>query len=210
MGQSKATVGAPSLVLASSSPRRALLLRQLRRPFSVETPDVDERRVGGAGPRDVVRRVAAAKAETVAARHRSTATVVLAADTAVLLGDALLGKPQRPDAARKMLQELQGREHSVLTAYTVVCCTHGTSLTRMAVAEVTMRTLSQRLIDSYVETGECLDKAGGYAIQGIGAQLVSSVNGDYYAVVGLPLCDLSITLAQFGVGALAPDRPTTC
>ncbi|MDH3254872.1 MAG: Maf family protein, partial [Acidobacteriota bacterium] len=172
----------PRLILASASPRRRELLRNLGLEFLCRPVDLDETPLTGEAAEPYVRRLARAKAETVARKGE----VVLAADTVVVRDGQLLGKPVDPDEARAMLASLSGRDHSV---YTGVAIHLPPGLTRDAVcrSEVTMAPLSREEVDWYVLTGEPLDKAGAYAIQGLGALLVERIDGNYSNVVGLPL-----------------------
>jgi septum formation protein len=175
-------VGDRRLILASASPRRRQLLAQIGVAFEVDVADVDE----GDDPRAN----ALAKARAVAARHRGEDAVVLGADTEVVLDGDVLGKPADDADAREMLRRLSGRTHAVVTAYALVDCTTDDELVRSVETGVTFRPLTGDEIDAYVATGEPLDKAGAYGIQGRGAVLVDRIDGDYFTVVGLPLADL--------------------
>lgn len=173
-----------TLVLASGSPRRAELLGRLGVPFEVLAPQVDESPRDGERPEDYVRRVALDKAEA-AARLRPDAHI-LAADTEVVLDGATLGKPAGPAEAERMLTALSGRAHSVVT--TVVLREPGgpvRCITRRA--HVRFASLDPTEIRDYVSSGEPLDKAGSYGLQGLGAVLVAEVRGDPTTVIGLPL-----------------------
>jgi septum formation protein len=177
------------LILASASPRRRELLSQIGVVFDVDAAHVDE----GDDPRVN----AVEKARAVAARHRGEDAVVLGADTEVVLDGSVLGKPGGEAHAREMLRRLSGRSHAVVTAYALVDCTTGRELVRSVETEVTFRHLTDDDIDAYVATGEPLDKAGAYGIQGRGAVLVDRIDGDYFTVVGLPLADLAAALRDF-------------
>lgn len=180
------------IVLASSSPRRADLLRQARIPFRVQPPDVDETAEAGETEDDYVRRLARSKARAVCAP-----VPVLAADTVVAVDGQLLGKPRDKPHFAAMMRTLSGREHRVLTA---VALRWGTREgIRTASAAVTLRPIAPAEIDAYWATGEPLDKAGGYGIQGIGGTLVRAVHGSYHAVVGLPLAETEELLGAFGI-----------
>ncbi len=186
-----------SLVLASASPRRRQMLAGLGIRFTVHTADVDERPREGETPAAYVERLAASKAETVAQRYPDH--WVLAADTVVVRGSTLLGKPADAAAARAMLAELAGRRHDVFTG---VCLRHRR---RRSCHRFHCRTgvwfhdLDSRLIAAYVATGEPLDKAGGYGIQGMGGCLVERIEGSYTNVVGLPLGQTVAVLQRAGV-----------
>jgi septum formation protein len=180
----------PVIVLASASPRRAELLAAAGIPFQVSVADVDERLETGEDPERYVRRVATDKARAVAATAHSKA--VLAADTVVLVDGQVLGKPQDLEDARRMLRLLSGRTHQVLTAVTLLTAPspQGGSPgidTEVAVTSVEFAPLEVGEIEWYVATGEPADKAGAYAIQGLGSRFVTRIDGSYSNVVGLPV-----------------------
>ena len=182
------------IVLASSSPRRAALLRQARIPFRVQAPDVDETAEAGETEQDYVTRLARTKARAV----REPLPVV-AADTVVTIDGQLIGKPRDKPHFVAMMRTLSGREHRVLTA---VALRWGTrEAVRTAGATVTLRHIADAEIDAYWATGEPQDKAGGYGIQGLGGTFVRTVHGSYHAVVGLPLAETEELLAAFGIDA---------
>lgn len=197
-----ATPAGEPLVLASSSPRRRTLLRRLGAPFSVAVPDVDERALPGETPRAHVRRLAAAKARAVA-RHLRTG-VVIGSDTVVAVDGEILGKPKGPRDAERMLARLAGRTHEVWSGVAVVRAGGGRPRTTVVRTRVTMKPLDRATIRRYVETGEPLDKAGGYAIQGRARRFVERVDGDLTNVVGLPLEALARLLAAWGVDVNLP------
>jgi septum formation protein len=172
------------LVLASGSPRRAELLRQAGIRFEVSVPDVDETLHPGEAPEAYVRRLAAAKARHVAASHPGRP--VLGADTTVVVDGQVLGKPYDAADAARMLGQLSGRSHLVLTG---VCLIGPAGETRIdaAVTTVEFRALQAAEIGEYVDSGEPMDKAGGYAIQGGAAGFVTRLDGEYSNVVGLPV-----------------------
>jgi septum formation protein len=182
------------LVLASGSPRRRQLLEMLRIPFRVVAPEVDEHVRPGEPPEQYVRRLARAKAEAVAARAPDD--LVLAADTTVVLHGEIFGKPESLADAVAMLSRLQGRTHEVMTAVAVA---RDDALERaLDVSRVTFRAADRATLEAYVATGEPLDKAGAYAIQGLGAPLIERVEGDFFGVMGLPLRLALDLLARFG------------
>ena len=188
----------PRLILASTSPRRRELLGLLGLPFEVIGSDYDESLIlpDGMAPADYVTKLARGKASEVAGRLDADA-LVIGADTTVVLEGQFLNKPVGPDDAASMLRRLSGRTHKV---YTGLCLIHGQSLrTDYAATEVTFATLSDAVIASYVATGEPLDKAGAYGIQGKALSFIPSIHGDYFNVVGLPLYLLSQMLGQFGI-----------
>lgn len=170
------------LVLASQSPRRREILERAGLPFVVRPASVPEERLHGESPRDYVRRLAKEKAETVLP---SEGEVVLGADTVVLAGEQVLEKPCDAADARRMLRELSGREHRVLTGI----CLRDREKTVVDYASTAVRfvPLSEAEIASYVESGEPMDKAGAYAIQGLASKFIESIDGCYWNVVGLPI-----------------------
>lgn len=182
------------IVLASASPRRRQLLEMLRIPFRVIAPDVDERVQPGEQPERYVTRLARAKAAAVAARVPGG--VVLAADTTVVLDGEIFGKPESPSDAVAMLRRLQGRTHEVLTA--VAVARDAAVEAALDVSRVTFRPLGVETLTEYAATGEPLDKAGAYAVQGLGASLIERVEGDFFGVMGLPLRLALDLLARFG------------
>ena len=182
------------IVLASGSPRRKQLLEMLRIPFRVIPPDVDEHVLPGERPDDYVTRLSKAKAQAVVAR--APGDVILAADTTVVLDGKIFEKPASPAHAVEMLRQLQGRTHEVLTA--VAVAENGRLEQALDVSRVTFRPADRAMLEEYVATGEPLDKAGAYAIQGLGAPLIERVEGDFFGVMGLPLRLALDLLAKFG------------
>lgn len=181
------------LILASSSPRRAELLAQVRVGFEVVVPDVDETPLSGEEPAVYVARMARIKAAAIPAGEK----VVLAADTVVVLDGRILGKPADRADGIHMLLALGGREHEVLTAISVTDAERQeTEVIRTLVRFVEV---DRSLAEAYWNTGEGADKAGGYGIQGIGGILTESITGSYSAVVGLPLPETERLLGVFGV-----------
>lgn len=185
-----------ALVLASTSPRRRELLGALGIPFAIDTPDVDETRGPGEAPRPYARRLALAKAAAVAARHERS--VVIGADTIVVLDGDVLGKPGSRREARGMLARLSGRTHVVHTAVAVVAPGRA-ALRLLATSRVRFAPLAPATIARYVESGEPMDKAGAYALQGRGAAFVAAVSGSVTNVIGLPLAELVAALEGAGL-----------
>ena len=173
------------LILASQSPRRRELLKLLRIPFSVRVADIDETMDPEKAPFDEVARVSRRKAEAVS---RSPGEVIIAADTIVVCDGQVLGKPRDEEDAFRMLTLLSGREHQVMTGMTVLW-DEGT-VTCTEVTDIRFRSLTEKEIHAYIRTGEPMDKAGAYGIQGGAALFVQSISGDYFNVVGLPVCRL--------------------
>ena len=186
-----------TVILASSSPRRRALLEQVGISFSLDPADVDERMLPREKPEAYAVRVALDKARVAAGRARTG--IVIAADTIVVVGDSILGKPVDAADARRMLSMLSGREHEVVTGLAVMDAASRRSSVRTSVTKVCFRKLSEREISAYVATGEPLDKAGAYGIQERGALLVERIEGCYSNVVGLPLSLLGEMLANFGI-----------
>lgn len=187
----------PRIVLASASPRRRELLRDLKLSFAVEPAQCDEGSVPVTTPEEWVKAVAKAKALDVAVR-RSDA-LVIGADTAVLIDGEILGKPGDAAEARAMLRRLSGRTHRVVTGVALCHLDRGRELVEVEATDVTFGPLTDEQISRYVATGEPMDKAGAYGIQGYGATLVREIRGCYFNVVGLPLFRLARMLGEFGV-----------
>jgi septum formation protein len=173
------------LVLASASPRRHELLKQLGVHFRVEASDADESGLPGEAPADYVCRVALAKAGAIAARQMAPLPV-LGADTAVIIDGDILGKPQSPAEAAAMLRRLSGRVHEVYSAV-VLIGSDGAASTRLNISEVRFAKLQDDWIAAYVASGEPMDKAGAYGVQGCAAHRISEIRGSYSGVMGLPL-----------------------
>ncbi len=182
------------IVLASGSPRRRQLLEMLRIPFRVIAPDVDEHVRAAEPPDHYVTRLSRAKAAAVATR--APGELILAADTTVVLDGEIFGKPASPADAVAMLTRLQGRTHEVMTGVAVM--RDGDVAQALDVSRVTFRPMDRAELETYVATGEPLDKAGAYAIQGLGALLIARVDGDVYGVMGLPLGLAVDLLARLG------------
>lgn len=188
------------IYLASASPRRQELLRQIGIDFEVLPSNVEESRAPGETPQAYVTRVALDKARFVMARVRErglAAHPVLGADTEVVLGDEILGKPRDGAHAREMLARLAGKTHEVLTAVVVVDGEHEWSA--LSHSRVTFGELGREDIERYWASGEPADKAGAYGIQGHGARFIARLEGSYTGVVGLPLYETSQLLARAGI-----------
>jgi len=203
MPAKRTMVSATQLYLASQSPRRRELLKQIGVKFRVLAPDVDEAPLPREAPDSYVERIARIKAEVAWARiieRRRARHPVLAADTAVVLGQRILGKPANDAEARAMLKALSGRAHHVLTAVAVA---HESQL-RLAtsITAVTFRRLAPSEIAHYVASGEPHDKAGAYGIQGLAASFITRIEGSYSGVMGLPLFETVNLLKTFGIQVL--------
>jgi len=187
-------------VLASGSPRRSLLLEGLGVDFIVIKPDVDESVHDEEPPEDYVQRLSVEKAEAVAGQLQLDA-YVLAADTTVIDGDQILGKPADEDEARRMLLRLRGREHRVCTGFTLMLVVNGATarkVTRVVCSDVLMRDYPASEMERWIKSGHAFDKAGGYAIQSAVFQPVERVVGSYNNVVGLPTEALQEAFAEIG------------
>ncbi len=183
-----------SIILASASPRRRELLSLFHIPFTVRVADIDETMDANARPFDEVARVSRLKAMAV---EREGEDVVIAADTIVVCQGKILGKPHSEQEAVSMLSLLSGRDHQVMTGCTVVKGDRVETFTE--VTDLHFRALRQKEIEDYVATGEPMDKAGAYGIQGGAALFCRRMEGDYYNVVGLPVCHLGEVLRQLDV-----------
>ncbi|HKO58131.1 MAG TPA: Maf family protein [Thermoanaerobaculia bacterium] len=187
-------------ILASASPRRRELLASIGADFEVIPSHIPEVRADGEAPEEYVARLSREKAAEVARLHPDR--WIIAADTTVLLGDQLLEKPADAADARRMLATIAGQTHVVYTGVTLQNLGRDYRDTRVAESEVRMLPLERRDIAWYVETGEPLDKAGAYAVQGIGAMFIDSIHGSYTNVVGLPLALLFRMLRRAGLDPL--------
>ena len=191
-----------SVVLASASPRRTMLLDQMGIAHSVKPVDIDESALANETPEAQVARLAEQKAQTALARLHdedvlNENTRVLASDTLIAFNGVSLGKPEDKEDARRILSMLSDNQHEVLTAISVASTTK--QVTQTITTKVTFAALTNDEIDAYWDTGEPADKAGSYAIQGIGGQFVKAINGSASAVVGLPLYETRQLLREFGV-----------
>ena len=190
-----------AVILASQSPRRRELLGRMGiDDFLVRPAQGEEVFEPGLSPAELVEHLSRQKAAEVAA-GASPEDLVIAADTVVSIDGRVLGKPHSQEEAFSMLSTLSGREHTVYTGVTV--CQGGVSITEHEATDVRFRPLTPEEIQSYIATGEPMDKAGAYGIQEYGSLLVEGIQGDYFNVVGLPICRLGRILARFGVDPLA-------
>ncbi|MHB8880036.1 MAG: Maf family protein [Thermodesulfovibrionales bacterium] len=185
------------IILASGSPRRRELLSLTGLKFRVVLSDFEEDMTLPLPPQSLAKFLSREKAAAVAGGYKNA--VVIAADTFILFNQAILGKPHTPREAARMLAMLSGRAHTVITGYTIIDTADGRRVTRAVSTKVYFRELTRREIDTYVATGEPLDKAGAYAIQGRGSVFIKRISGDYFNVIGLPLCSLTEDLKAFGI-----------
>ena len=191
------------LILASKSPRRRELLSMLGIGFQIETADMDETMDPALTPDRAVAQVCEKKAAAVAMRR--PADLILAADTIVVVDGQILGKPHSETEARAMLRRLSGRSHTVMTGFCLL--QNGKAETHVEQTHLEFKPLSDREIDAYVATGSPMDKAGAYGIQDQAAVFVRRLEGDYYNVMGLPLCALVQGLRRHGVAVLGTVEP---
>lgn len=187
------------LILASASPRRQVLLQQAGIVFRKQVAEIDETPLDNEAAEDYVMRLALEKARAVRQHSDTGGLTVLGADTAVVVDGRLLGKPESLAHAREMLQLLSGREHQVMTAVALV---RDREAVQLSMSRVWFRPLSESEIDDYWRTGEPQDKAGAYAIQGVGAIFIERLEGSYTGVMGLPLYETGQLLQDFGIHVL--------
>jgi septum formation protein len=196
-----------SIILASASPRRTELMALAGIEFSVVPADICEDVLPGEAPADHVLRLSREKADAVAATHDGR--FFIGADTIVVLDGAILGKPINDADAGRMLSALSGRDHEVITGFTVFDKISSVHISRSVCTEVTFKKLEEKEIAAYIATGCPMDKAGAYAIQHDGFHPVENFSHCYASVMGLPLCHLTRTLRQFGIEPAA-DVPSVC
>jgi len=195
------------LVLASVSPRRKELLARLGLPFVAVDSGVAEKILPGEKPEEVVRRLAWEKAlAALNADQGLGPALFLACDTVVCHGERILGKPRDQEEARKMLQSLSGRWHQVYTGLSLVHSASGQEAGAVEITRVHFRELENLEIEAYLTSGEPMDKAGAYGIQGLGAVLADRIEGCYYNVVGLPLSRLTTLFKEFGIQVLGGNN----
>ena len=193
------------LILASASPRRRKMLEQLDINFEIRAADIDEHSLPDESPADFARRMAVTKAATVARRYPDS--WVLGADTVVSLGNSILGKPATPGEALAMLTEMSGREHRVFSGYALCCRQEKVDESGVACSRVIFHKYDEETLRAYINTGEPMDKAGAYGIQGRGAFLVKTLHGSCTNVIGLPLDTVVRLLLDHGViVSAAPGR----
>jgi septum formation protein len=192
------------LILASKSPRRSELLEQAGLTFSVIPSDFDESTVALSDPNSYVTTLAESKALDISAKHPGA--WVIGADTIVLIDHKILGKPGSSKEAQNMLERLSDKTHQVLTGYCICCEKKNRVFSETVKTDVRFKKLADAEIKWYIQTGEPFDKAGAYAIQGIGTFLVKSIIGSYTNVVGLPVCEVIECLTKEGVIRRNPEN----
>ncbi|MDA8234550.1 MAG: Maf family protein [Clostridia bacterium] len=188
------------IILASASPRRKNLLEQIGLSFQVRASGIDEKVATGLEPGNVAEILAADKARDLA--RQGIKGLIIGADTIVVQGNDILGKPETREEAEVMLEALQGKSHLVITGVAVIDTFSGRQEVFHETTKVFFRSLTKEEIQAYIASGEPMDKAGAYGIQGLGALLVERLEGCYFNVVGLPLTRLAMTLKGFGVRLL--------
>ena len=185
------------IILASASPRRKELLEKIGLEFEVDPSNHREDTSSSLKPHDLAKSISRGKALAVASKHKSA--IVIAADTFGVFKGKIIGKPNTEAEARKMLATLSGKSHLVITGFTIMDTETNKILSRSVETKVHIKRLTAEEIDAYVRSEEPLDKAGAYAIQGLGAAIVEKIEGDYFNVIGLPLYALTESLKEFGI-----------
>lgn len=188
------------IILASSSPRRKELLEKIGLTFSVDPSDVEEKPPIDIKPEGIAKIISLQKALKVAPKYSDA--IVIAADTFGFFRGKIIGKPENADHAKRILSTLSGKSHKVITGYTILDTSNRQITTHSVETRVYFKKLTPEEIDSYVKSGEPLDKAGAYGIQGLGSVIVDKIEGDYYNVMGLPVSALVESLKKFGIHVL--------
>lgn len=188
------------IILASASPRRKELLEKIGLKFEVEPSNYAEDMHSKLNPDELARAISLGKARAVASKHKNA--IVIAADTFIVFRGKIMGKPNTEAEARKMLMALRGKSHSVITGFTILDTEENKVLTKSVETVIHIKKLTPKEIDAYVKSKEPLDKAGAYAIQGLGSVIVERIEGDYFNVMGLPLSALAESLTEFGIHIL--------
>ena len=182
------------IILASASPRRKEILENTNLKFRIIKSDIDEKVFEGESPQQVVMRLSFEKCMDIACNNKSS--LVIGADTIVVLDDMILGKPKDKDEAYCMLKKLSNKVHQVITGISLINLEGNKKIIDYVVSNVKFKDLSEEDIKDYIQTNESLDKAGAYGIQGYGALLVEEIKGDYFNIVGLPISKISDLLKQ--------------
>ena len=188
------------IILASASPRRKELLEKIGLKFEVEPSNYAEDMHSKLNPDELARAISLGKSRAVASKHKNA--IVIAADTFIVFRGKIMGKPNTEAKARKMLMTLKGKSHSVITGFTIMDTEENKVLTKSVETVIHIKKLTPKEIDAYVKSKEPLDKAGAYAIQGLGSVIVERIEGDYFNVMGLPLSALAESLKEFGIHIL--------
>jgi len=188
------------IILASSSPRRKQILKQVGLDFVVEVSDYEEKSLPGVIPSEFVETLSLGKAKAVAKNHNNA--IIIGADTIVVLDNQILGKPKTKEDAKEMLKKLSGNTHSVFTGFTIIDTKNKKTITNHVETKIKFKNLSDEEILGYVETGEPMDKAGAYGVQDRGALFVEHIEGDYSSVTGLPIVKIFEVLKTLGIDTL--------
>lgn len=188
------------IILASSSPRRKKLLEQLGLTIKVVPSNIDEKLNPRLKPKSQAETLSLEKAKAVSGKYKDA--IVLAADTIVYIGEEILGKPANADDAKRMLRKLSGKQHSVITGFTIISTADRKIITDSVETKVTFRKLTESEIKNYVKKENTLDKAGAYGAQGFGSLIIEKIDGDFFNVVGLPVSKIIPLLKKFGIEVL--------
>jgi len=188
------------IILASGSPRRKQLLEQIGLKFKIAASDYEEDMTLKMKPLDLAKHLSRGKAEDVAKKHKNS--LIIAADTFIVLGKKVLGKPHTAKTARQTLRQINNKVLRVITGLTLIDTSTNKKVCRAVETQVYIKKLSNSEINNYVKTKEPLDKAGAFGIQGLGAVLIRKIEGDYFNVMGLPLYQLVEELEKFGIRVL--------
>ena len=188
------------IILASTSPRRAEILAKTNLKFDIIPCEYEEDMTLNMEPAELAQHLALGKARSIVQKHHGA--IIIGADTFICFENTVLGKPTTPSDAERMLTMLNGKTNEIISGVAVIDTSTQTEKTFYDITTVHMKDVSQATLQSYVKTGEPLDKAGGYAIQGLGAILVEKIEGDFFNAMGLPLSKLADVLAEFGIHIL--------
>jgi septum formation protein len=189
-----------TIILASSSPRRKEILEKTGLKFKVDESDYEENTDMGFTPQELAKHHSIGKARAVAPQYRNA--LIISADTIVVLKNRVFGKPRNRKEAKEMLKTLSGKAHTVITGYTIMDTGSGKETTKSVESKVFFKRLTVDEIDTYIRSGEPLDKAGAYGVQGLGALIVKRIEGDFFNVMGLPLNALAESLKKFNIRIL--------
>lgn len=199
-GPPRGNVHMRKIILASASPGRRRLLEEIGLEFEVQPSNRPEHMLSGLKPHELAKSLSFEKAAAVAGKHRDA--VIIAADSFVVFQGKIIGKSKTEAEARSTLARLSGRSHSLITGFTIIDSAAGRTLSKSVETRVHIRKLSPEEIEAYVRSGEPLDKAGAYEIQGLGSVIIDRIEGDFSNVVGLPLSALVEGLKEFGIRVL--------
>ncbi len=188
------------IILASTSPRRQKLLSRIGLPFEVQASDYEEDMKLDLTPKELVKHLSKGKAEAVAKNYKDA--IIIGADSIVAYENHVFGKPTSAAEAKEMLKKLSGTVHSVITGFTIIDTKTNKSSSQAIEAKIYFRKVTEEEMDAYIKSGEPMDKAGAYAVQGLGAIFVEKIEGDFTGVIGLPLFALAKELKNFGVEVL--------